>query len=136
MESTGNLHEVHGESSRSPRRVFTESSRSPRGVFMESMKYSLRSPHGVPVDLWTPRGLHMDSMESPCGLLEMLNVFLLKSMESPQSPHGESPWSPHGVCENVWGSVKYSQSTTNRCAYGLKITDCKTAGDTRRGSMR
>jgi hypothetical protein len=70
---------------------------------MESMKYSLRSPHGVPVDLWTPWGLHMDSMESPCGLLEMLNVFLLKSMESPQSPHGlhgdswrvpmESSWS-------------------------------------------
>ena len=33
------------------------------------------------------RGVHK-SMESPCGLLEMLNVALLKSMESPQSPHG------------------------------------------------
>ena len=48
----------------------------------------------------------MESMKyclSPHGLLEMLNVVLLKSMESPQSPHGlhgdswrvpmESPWS-------------------------------------------
>ena len=50
----------------------------------------------------------MDSPWSPCGLLEMLDVVLLKSMKSPQRPHGESPWSPHGVCENMWGSVKYS----------------------------
>ena len=36
------------------------------------------------------------------GLLEMLNVVILKSMESPQSPHG--------VCGNMWESVKYSSN--------------------------
>ena len=90
MESTGNLHRVHGESSRSPHGVHGESSWSPHGVHEILLE---ESP-------WSPCGL-VDSMESPCGLLEMLNVVLLKSMESPQSPHG--------VCGNVWGSVKYSQ---------------------------
>ena len=54
----------------------------------------------------------MDSMESPCGLLEMLDVVLLKSMESPQSPHG--------VCGNVWGSVKYSRKVISD--RGLQFT--------------
>ena len=53
-------------------------------------------PHGVHETLFE------ESPWSPCVLLEMLNVVLLKSMESPQSPHG--------VCGNVWGSVKYSDS--------------------------
>ena len=54
-----------------------------------------------------PHGVHETLLEespwSPCGLLEMLDVVLLKSMESPQSPHGL-----HGDCGNMWGSVKYS----------------------------
>jgi hypothetical protein len=66
----------------------------------------------------SPWGLHGDSPWSPCGLLEMLNVVLLKSMESPQSPRGlhgdswkvlmESSWSlwEHvGECKVLKNSV-------------------------------
>ena len=35
-----------------------------------------------------------------------LHKVLIDSMET----HGESSWSPHGVCGNVWGSVKYSDT--------------------------
>ena len=82
-----------------------ESTGSPHGVHEESMKHCLRCPHGVHKSMRTTWGLHMDSPWSPCALLEMLDVVLLKSMESPQSPHGlhkflmdtmethgESPW--------------------------------------------
>ena len=44
----------------------------------------------------------MDSPWSPCGLLEMLNVVLLKSMESPQSPHGLHGDSWRVLMESSW----------------------------------
>ena len=67
-----------------------ESTGSPWVVFMESTG----SPHAVHEESTSPR--------SPCGLLEMLDVVLLKSMESPQSPHGLHADSWRVPIESSW----------------------------------
>ena len=77
------------------------------GIFTTDSSWSPWAVHGL--FLWSPWntvcGVPMDSPWCPCGLLEMLNVVLLKSIESPQSPQG--------VCGNVGGSVKYSMIYSN-----------------------
>jgi hypothetical protein len=68
----------------------TESTESPWGVYEESTK----SPHGIHCISDSPSRLYMDSTQSPCRLLGTSRKWTMESLWSPHGLHEDSLRSP------------------------------------------